>query len=66
MRIKDPAEKAAARAVAATELLPAKLALLEAQIGPSGYFVGESPTLADLQFYATANWIGMGEEGWHG
>lgn len=60
MRIKDPQEKAAARATAASELLPAKLALLEAQIGPSGFFVGDSPTLADLQFYTMANWLGIG------
>lgn len=60
MRIKDPAEKAEARATIAKETLPAKLALLEKQVQPSGYLVGDSVTLADIQFYCTANWIGLG------
>jgi glutathione S-transferase len=60
MRETDEAKKAAMRAEIAAKLLPEKLAMLEAQIGPSGYLVGEGITLADLQFYVMANWVGMG------
>lgn len=60
MRETDEAKKAAMRAEIAAKLLPEKLAFLESQVGPSGYLVGDGITMADIQFYCMANWVGMG------
>eukprot|EP00040_Diaphanoeca_grandis_P004098 m.27034 g.27034 ORF g.27034 m.27034 type:complete len:273 (+) comp15645_c0_seq1:77-895(+) len=60
MNMKDATEKTAARKKAQEETLPAKFATLEALIGPSGFFVGEKISMADICFYTTVNWIGMG------
>merc|ERR1712194_292359 len=60
MREPDAAKKAEMREKAAKEGLPQKLALLENQVGPSGYLVGDTLTMADVHFYVFANWIGMG------
>ena len=41
-----------------TSLFPCRRRPL--QVRPSGYLCGDSVTLADICFYVTANWIGMG------
>jgi glutathione S-transferase len=59
MREPDADKKAALRKELAEEKLPAKFALLEALLQPSGYYVGDAVTLADLHVYVLCNWIGM-------
>eukprot|EP00501_MAST-03F_sp_TOSAG23-6_P001441 GSMAST32.ASY1.ANO1.1498.1 assembled CDS len=58
-REKDSVKKADMRKVLAEETLPAKFKVLESYLSSSGFFVGESVTLADLNAYVLFNWIGM-------
>lgn len=56
---KDAEKKAAMRKEAAEKKLPEKFAILESMLSPSGFFVGNSLTIADLNVYVLLNWIGM-------
>ena len=60
MREDDSTKRMALRKKIAEEDLPAKFAVLEQMIGPSGYLVGDKLSMADINFYVCANWIGMG------
>ena len=59
MREKDEEKKTALRKELAEVKLPEKFAMLETLLSPSGYFVGDSITLADLHCYVMLNWLGM-------
>ena len=39
--------------------LPEKLSYLESLLSPSGFFVGDAMTIADLHVYVLLNWLGM-------
>lgn len=60
MREPDAEKKAAMRKELGEEKLPAKFKILESFLQPSGFFVGDSITIADLHAYVMLNWIGMG------
>jgi glutathione S-transferase len=59
MRESDAGKKAELRKELAEIKLPAKFTILEALLSPSGYFVGDSITMADLHVYVLLNWLGM-------
>lgn len=59
MREADPEKKAKMRKELGETQLPEKFALLEKLIQPSGFFVGDSVSVADLHVYVLLNWIGM-------
>jgi len=60
MREPDAAKKKEMRKKCHEETLPAKFAMLEARVGPSGFLAGDKLTMADVHFYVLANWIGKG------
>ena len=63
MRTKDPAEKARLRMNLATKIFPRWLGMLEARIGAngsSGFFVGDSITVADLVIWRLLGWLRAG------
>ena len=60
MRENDADKKAAMRKELADVKLPEKFAFLEKLLQPSGYFVGDALTIADLHVYVLLNWLGMG------
>lgn len=54
-------KKAAARKDLSDVQLPEKMALLETFVDPaSGFLAGPALTMADVQFYTLANWLGSG------
>ena len=52
-------DKLSKRKELAETKLPEKLAYLESLLSPSGYFVGDAVTVADLHVYVLLNWLGM-------
>ena len=59
MREPDAAKKMVMRKELADTKLFEKFKILSSMISPSGYFVGDSVTMADLHCYVLLNWLGM-------